>query len=151
MLIHDLWSCIEKAKNIYYFIIFAFFLPFLLGGCKMKSDDLKTLESSISIIQLTTGREISRFVEDKSSGFTGPIYAKIRIEYEPTSHYTKEDVYEEIIAILMKNNWERDEWNFEKSDYFSASMQQNNFPLTVIVRVYSEENLVNIRMTNMNP
>ena len=111
------------------------------------------MESSISIIQLTTGREVSRSVRDKSAGFTGPIYAKIRIEYEPINHYIKNDVYDEIVAILEENNWEEEKCNGCNTDYFSASLPQGSYPipLSVDVLLHSDENLVSLYITNYKP
>ena len=112
---------------------------------------LKALEIPASIIQLQTGREVSRSVRDKKAGFTGPIYAQVRIKYEPIDHYTKKEVYDEIVAILENNNWEGEECNTCNSDYFSASLRQGDFPLLASVLIYSDENLVSIKIVNRNP
>jgi hypothetical protein len=124
-----------------------------LNGCEIKSAELKTLESSVSIIQLTTGWEVSRWYQDKGGGFTGPRYAEIRIEYKPTNDYTKEEVYNQIVDILKSNNWEGEECIACSSASFSASLQQDDYPIPINarVRIHSDENLVSIRMVNPKP
>lgn len=148
---HTLSSCFKKANNGLYIFILAFSLLLFLSGCKRTSAQLQALESSASIIQLRTGREVSRWSQDTEAGFTGPVYAEIRIKYEPINNYTKEEVYNEIVDVLEKNNWERDEWNIDRSDYFSASLQQDHFTLLAIVRIHSDENFVSIRIVNRKP
>lgn len=124
-----------------------------LSGCEMRSAELKTLESSVSTIQSTTGHEVSRWYQDKEAGFTGPIYAEIRIEYEPINDYTKEELYDELVNILKKNNWEGEECIACSSASFSASLQQDDYPIPINarVRIHSDENLVSIRMVNPKP
>ena len=73
------------------------------------------LESSISTTQLTTGHEIKRWYQDQGVTLGKPVRAQVRIEYEPVSNYTKEDVYNEIVTILEKNNWEREEQSIPQS------------------------------------
>ena len=84
------------------YIAIAFGVLLFLSGCQ--SAELEALGNSVSLIQLQTGREVSRWHQDKDVVFGKPIYAKVRIEYEPINYYTKEDVYDEIVAILIKNN-----------------------------------------------
>jgi len=140
----------EKIRIAHIFVLALIILLFL-SGCK--SDQLKTLESSLSTIQLTTGREVSRYARDRSEGFTGPIYANIRLEFEPINQYSKKDVYDEIVAYLEENNWEEDECNGCSSGYFSASLPQDPYPipLSVEVLLHADENLVSISITNFKP
>ena len=147
-------SCVTCAYHkLYSHIALAFGLLLFLSGCEIKSAQLLELESLVSIIQLTTGHEVNRWYKDTEAGFTGPIYAEIRIEYEPNSNYTKEDVYDEIVAILIKNNWEGEECNGCSSVSFSASLQHDNYPIPINARVrtHSDENLVSIRMVHPKP
>jgi hypothetical protein len=100
----------KKIRFIFGFVIVIFLLMLFLSGCKPA--ELKTLESSSSIIQLQTGLEVRRSLQDKDTVLGKPIYAEMYIEYEPIDNYTKKEVYDEIIAILKKNNWEEDEKGF---------------------------------------
>ncbi len=147
-------SYFQKANNtkLYIFALVCGLLLFL-SGCEIKSVQLKALENSVSIIQPTTGREVSRSVQDKEAGFTGPIYAEIRIKYEPLNNYTKEDLYDEIVAILEKNSWEGKECNACRSASFIASLQQDDYriPISATVLIHPDENLVIIKMVHPRP
>ncbi len=119
--------------------IFLFFLLFgsliLISGCESK--ELKAmLESPLANMQLTTAREVARSHKDKEVTLGKPIYAKVRIKYEPTGNYTKEDVFNEIVKNIEKNGWER-EWgrndNSGQSGYYSASLPYESFSLIVEV------------------
>ena len=124
-----------------------------LSSCKVKSAQLQQLESSVSIIQLTTGHEVNRWYQDKEVGLTGPIYAEIRIEYEPINNYKKEEVYDEIVDILKKHNWDGEACHACSTASFSASLQQDDYPIPISarVRVHSDQNLVSIRMEHPRP
>jgi hypothetical protein len=131
------------------YIALAFGILFFLSGCK--SAELITLESAASIIQLQTGREVSRSLEDKDVVLGKPVYAKIQIEYEPINPYTKEDVYEEIVAILEENHWERDKDNIVP-DAVSGSLQQGDFKILTTVLIQPDKNLVTLYMeVHRNP
>ena len=78
MFTHRTSSYFQENKNKFYIFALALGILFFLSGCK--SAQLKTLENEVSIIQLITGREVSRSVRDKHAGFTGPIYAEILIQ-----------------------------------------------------------------------
>lgn len=114
----------------------------LLGGCATRSSELNALEASASIIQLTTGREVSRWHQDKGVALGKPIRAEVRIEYEPANNYTKEDVYNEIVTILEKNNWDRERQNIAQSVYYT--LPQDGFSIVAKVRFDSESNIVSI-------
>jgi len=137
----------------FYVFALAFGLLLFLSGCEIKSAQLKALENSISIIQPTTGREASRSVQDKEAGFTGPIYAELRITYEPINDYTKEDLYDEIVALLEGNNWEGETCSACRPASFSASLQPDDYPIPINarVRIHSDENLVSIRIVHPRP
>jgi hypothetical protein len=126
------------------YIALAFGALLFLSGCQ--SAELKALESSVSIIQLQTGREVNRLMHDKELGFTRTIYPELIIQYEPINDYTKKDVYDEIVAILEKNNWERSDWNIGRSDFFTASLRQGRFTISASVVIYTDKNLVQITM-----
>ena len=144
---YELSSYFQKANNnkLYIFAL-ACGLLFFLSGCEIKSAQLKALENSVSIIQPTTGREVSRSIRDKEAGLTRTIPAQIRIEYEPINNHTKEDLYDEIAAILEKNNWERRESNKGRSDFYSASLPQGRSKIIATVLIRSNENLVSVEM-----
>ena len=117
---------------------------FLLSGCK--SAELKAMENSASIIQLTTGREVSRSLIEKDWGFTGSIYPQVIIVYEPINRYAKKEVLDEIVTILEKNNWERYEWS-TTPDSFGGSLRQDRFEISIGVSIDSNKNQVVIVMT----
>lgn len=148
---HDLSNHFQKSKKKSNIFFMFFILALYLNGCK--STQLKTIESLISIIEPTTGREVNRYLQDKEAGFTGPIYAEVFIEYEPLDHYTKRDVYDEIVDTLKKSGWEGEECGECGYDSFSASLQKGEYPIPIntIVRVYSNENLVSVRMVHPKP
>lgn len=148
---HDLASHFQKNnQNKLYIFFLAFAILSLLSGCRItKSAQLRELENLVSVIQLTTGREVSRSLQDKDVALGKPVLAEIYIEYEPINNYTKKEVYDEIVAILKKNNWKGDEWNIVP-DYFSASLKEENVTILAKVRLHSDENLVSIRMTNLD-
>ena len=150
----ELSSSFQKTNNTgLYLLALAFTLLLFLSGCEIKSAQLQELERAVSIIQLTTGREVSRSIQDKEAGFTGPIYAQIRIEYEPNNHYTKGEVYNEMLDIFEKNKWEVKECDACRTASFSASWQQDNYPIPINARVLirSDENLVSIRIVHPKP
>ena len=106
-LIHLLGVLMKHKPYIYKsYIVLALGVLLFLSGCK--SAGLKALENLVSNMQLTTGREVERYLQDNGRGFiTGEIYyPEVCIVYEPINNYTKKDVYYEIVTILKKNNWQ---------------------------------------------
>jgi hypothetical protein len=98
---------LRKIPLTVFIALLVFGILLFLSGCSLiKSAELRALEDAASVLQLTTGQEVSRSVQDKGTALGKPVYAKIYIEYEPINNYTKEDVYHEIIAILERNGWE---------------------------------------------
>jgi hypothetical protein len=154
MFSHVLSSYLKKINNTkLYFFTLTFSLLIFLSGCEIKSAQLKALENSVSIIQPTTGREVDRYTRNAQAGFTGPIYAQIRIDYEPINNHAKEDVYEEIVAILEKNNWEGKECDGCRTTTFIASLPRDDYPTSIhaIVLIRPDENLVSISMEHPSP
>ena len=144
----------RRTNNRLFIFAFALILLFFISGCGiLKSAQLRELETLISVIQPASGREVSRFVRDTEAGFTGPIYARIRIEFEPIDDYTKNDVYDEIVEILEKNNWEGETCDACTTDYFSASLHQENYPIPIraSVLVRADENLVSLKVEHPKP
>jgi hypothetical protein len=125
--------------------IFALSVGVLLFFSGCKSADLKALDSAVAIIQLQKGGEVSRSYRDKDVVLGKPIYAKARIAYEPINNYNKKEVFDEIVAILGKNNWERDEWNIVPNA-FKASLQQGDFKILTTVLLHLDKNLVTVYM-----
>jgi hypothetical protein len=145
MFSHDLSSYFQKNnKNKLYIFVLAISVLLLLSGCK--SAELKAMEDSASIIQLTTGQEVRRSLIEKDWGFTGPIYPQVIIVYEPINRYTKKEVLDEIVTILEKNNWERYEWS-TTPDSFGGSLRQDQFEISIGVSIDSNKNHVVIVMT----
>jgi len=127
-------------------VALAFGVLLFLSGCK--SATLQALENSISTIELTTGREVRRSLTDEHRGFiTGGIYApEVLIVYEPIDNHTKQEVFEEIGAVLKKNNW-NDYGNAELDYsgtyyYFRTFMQYGEYPVTVWVNTSPDKNEV---------
>ena len=132
------------------YIALAFGVLIFFSGCNTRSDELNAmLESSASTIQLTTGREVSRWHQDKRVTLGKPIRAKVRIEYEPANNYTKEDVYNEIATILYENNWEREEQSIAQSGYSRAALPQDGFSIVAEVRIQSKSNIVSIDLVTI--
>jgi hypothetical protein len=147
-------SKLRKIPLTVFIALLVFGIPLSLSGCRLiKSAELRALEDTASVLQLTTGQEVSRSLQDKGTALGKPIYAKIYIEYEPINNYTKEDVYHEIIAALERNGWKGKEASTlarEFSASYSASLKEVNVALLVDVRIYLNRNLVSVRMTNRN-
>ena len=148
---HRFLSSFPKNRKKFYLFALAFGILFLLSGCK--SAQLEALEKEVAVIQLTAGREVSRWIQDKHAGFTGPVYAEMFIQYEPINDYTKKEVYDEIVTILETNGWEGEKCGACSSDSFSASLQQDDYPIPINarVRIISDENLISIRMVHPRP
>ncbi|MDP9312965.1 MAG: hypothetical protein M3R24_19115 [Chloroflexota bacterium] len=134
--------------NAYKIIIgLAFVIIILLSGCNTRSNELNAiLKSSVATTQLTTGREVSRSQQDKSTTLGKPVYAKLILEYEPVNNNTKEDVFNEIVAILEKDNWEREELSRPIPGFFKATLPQDNFSLVADVSIDAQRNTVIIRL-----
>lgn len=118
-----------------------------------KSDQLQELENLSSVVQLKTGHEINRWLKDKEYGFTGPVYAEIRVEYEPINDYTKEDVYYEIVDILKNNGWQGDSCKGCVLPSYMISLEQKSYPIPITgtVMVHSDENIISISMMHPMP
>lgn len=118
------------------YIALAFCVVLCLSGCILKSSKLRALESSVSTIQPTKGHEVRRYIRDEGSALGKPIYAEVSISYEPIVPYTKKDVFDEIIAILEKKNWQRED---SSSPYaFRGSLQQDQFIISALVIILDE-------------
>ena len=117
----------------------------LISGCKIQSKELKAMRGSpIANMQLTTAKEVKRSYRDKNITFGKPIYAYVKIEYEPKINYTKEDVYREIVNNLENNGWRRDLYNVGQRGYYSASQPYESFSL--VVKVFNHQNLSTVRI-----
>jgi hypothetical protein len=139
--------------NIYInYIALAFVVLIFFSGCNTRSDELNAmLESSVATTQLTTGNEVSRRYQDRE---TKPLLGKpkqpeFRIEYEPINNYTKEDVYNELVRILEKNNWEREELSITQSGYYRATLPQDYFTIVAEVLIHSKSNIVSIQLVTV--
>lgn len=138
-----------KHKSIYIaFIALSIGILLLLSGCK--SAELEYLETSASILQLTTGHEVSRSSQDKNVVLGKQQYAKLNIEYEPINNYTAREVFDEIVIILENNNWKQDEVNVVP-DFYSASLSQDNSNLLVSVAIHPDKDLVMVEFVNRSP
>jgi hypothetical protein len=140
----------KKSKK---FLIFSIILIFIISifviKSQIKSSELKILESSASTIQLTTGHEVNRRSQDrKSKPFIGkPKQTEVRIEYKPIINYTKNDTYNEIVGILEKNNWVKEELSIAQYGYYRATLPQKYFTILIEVLIHSKNNTVSINLT----
>ncbi len=105
-------------------LILAFFGVLIFFSMqKPESAGLKAmLANPVANMQLTTAREVRRFQEDKDVILGKPVYAKIRVNYEPIGNNTKGDVYVEIVEIVESSGWERDSYSTEMNDYYNGSL-----------------------------
>jgi len=137
-----------KNRNKLYVLLFI--LLFFLGGCKAESAELRTMSgTSAATTQLTKGKEISRWSQDKEIDplIGKPKQPELRIEYEPINNYTKEDVFDEIVEILKKDGWVS---NTERSGYFTASLPQEHFTIMAEVLVHSKYNIVSVNFVTVS-
>jgi hypothetical protein len=139
---------LRKIPLTVFIALLASSLLLFLSGCSLiKSAELRALDDATSVLQLTTGQEVSRSLRDKDWGFSGPIYPQIIILYEPSSNHTKKDVYDEIVTILEKNDWRKDRWNtVTVPEHFSGSVQQGQFEISGSVNIDPNRNLVIVIM-----
>lgn len=142
---HGPSSASQKTNHRLFILPLTFCLLFLLSGCK--SAQLQALENSASVVQLTTGREVSRTPRDKDWGFSGPIYPEIVILYEPTNTHTKEDVFDETVTILKKNGWQGNAMDAIVPGSFSGSLDQGQYKISGNVNIDPVRNLVIVIMT----
>ena len=127
-------------KTLFVGLILIFSL-FFLSGCK--SAELQAIEDSASVLQITTGREVRRSTQDKGTALGKPVYPEIFIVYEPINNHARKEVYEEIVAILKKNNWQGKE---PFADYFVATLQQGGFEISAKVSIDEIKNIITISM-----
>lgn len=140
---------IIKSNYIFGNFALAFAILFSLSGCQ--SAELKALENSTSIIQLTTGSEVSRRHQDKGETFGKPNSPEVRIEYEPVANYTVDDVFKEIINTLEKNNWQKVKLGIPYPGFYRATSIQDDFKILAEVKIQLEKNKVSILFRNRSP
>jgi hypothetical protein len=110
-----------KLPSIAILILAFFGVVILLSMYNPESAGMKAmLANPVANMQLITARETYRFQEDKDKVLGKPVYAKVRVEYEPIDNYTKGDVYDEIVEIVEKSGWERDSYSADRDDYYSG-------------------------------
>jgi len=149
MLRYGFSNCFQKANNRLYHFALGFVILFFLSGCQ--SAELRALENSTTIIQLTTGREVSRWHQDKGTTFGKPDYPEVRIEYEPIANYTVEKVYDEIVATLEKNNWQKVKLGIPYPGFYRAISIQDDLIILAEVKIQSEKKKVSILFRNRPP
>jgi hypothetical protein len=125
-----------------------FIFALLLGGCLSQSQQLTAMQnSSVASMQLTTAREVNRAEQDRGSTLGKPEPAQFIVDYEPVGNHTKEDVYNEIIASLQRDNWQPDPLNASLTDSYKATLPQGNFALVVNVRNIQHYSFIRVTMT----
>ncbi len=143
---HDLPNYFQKnnKKKRHIFLLACGVLLFLSGCRIIKSAKLQALENAGSVLQLKTGQEVRRSLQDEGTALGKPVYAKIIIEYEPINNHTRKEVYDEIVAILERNNWESE--SVTVPDYFKATLQQGQFEMLGSVTIDPSRNLIIVIM-----
>ena len=137
---------LSKALALFIFILFLA-IGLYLSKYVIQTKELKAmLESSIATIQLTTGREVSRSSQDKGVTLGKPIPAEVRIKYEPTGNYTESNVFNEIIGILERDNWKREELSIDEPGFYIAHLPQDGFLIEASVLIQTDRNTVSIRL-----
>ncbi len=134
----------KKARSVFALMAVVSLLLPLLSACK--SAELQAIEDATSVLQLTKGREVERFLQDGGKAMGKPVYPEILIVYEPLSNYTQEEVYAEIVTILKNNNWVGSEPNTGRR-YFEASLQQGKFNISTGVAIDKRNNHATVTMT----
>lgn len=126
-------------------IITALLILIFFGKNIFRSRGLNVLEKSTSVIQIRTGKEVRRYLNDQSTSLLGkPIYAEVNLDYEPINGYTKRDVFNEIVLTLQKNNWQRGDQNLVP-DFFKGTLKQGSSTLTVSMSIVSDKNQVTVQ------
>ncbi|MBP9836401.1 MAG: hypothetical protein KBC78_01050 [Candidatus Pacebacteria bacterium] len=140
-----------RIKKIYIYtgltcLILGFSL--FVAGCNIKSKELKTILASSAVsMELSTAHEIKQIIQDKEVSLGKPIYAEVRIQYEPIGQHTKEDVFREIVAILEKDQWQRSEMGIDDR-YYVATLNKDSFPLLTEVFNNKENTFVSLHIIN---
>ena len=131
----------KKTRFVFVIGLMLIISLFFLSGCK--SAELQAIEDSASVLQITTGQEVRRSTQDKGTALGKPVYPEIFIVYEPINNHARKEVYEEIVAILKKNNWQGKE---PFADYFVATLQQGGFEISAKVSIDEIKNIITISM-----
>ena len=98
-------------------------------------------------MELSTAHEIKQIIQDNEVSLGKPIYAEVRIQYEPIGQHTKEDVFREIVAILEKDQWQRSEMGIDDR-YYVATLNKDSFPLLTEVFNNKENTFVSLHIIN---
>ena len=134
----------KKIRFIFGLVITLSLLTLFLSGCA--STELQRVKKSASVLQLKTGREIERYTQDRSWGpfVISERRPEVFIKYEALNGYTTKEVFDEIVAILKKNNWEEDK-GAKLPIYFGATLQQQGYyDLHTSVTINSNGNIVSV-------
>ena len=126
-------------------LVFALGCLLILSGCQ--SAELKSLEDASSVFKLSTGSESSRWSQDKGTTLGKPVYPELRIEYKPDANHSVEDVYQEIINILEKNNWQKEKVTIDQPGFYLASLKKDDFVIQASVLILTERNVVNVQLS----
>ncbi len=122
-------------------LILAFFGVLIFFSMqKPESAGMKAmLANPVANMQLTTAREIKRFQRDKDTVLGKPIYAEILVEYEPVGNNTQGDVYDEIVGIIKKSGWEKEDVTSGlEGKYYKAETRYGSFGKHLRIRVATD-------------
>lgn len=134
-------------KNIITLFFLYLIVIFILVSCKTQSQELKAiLETPVSTTQLATGDEVSRSYQDKGVTLGKPVPAEVRIIYKPKGKYTNANIYDELIGILDKDGWKREDLDIDQPGFFRAALPQAGFTIRATVTIQSDRNTVSLRL-----
>jgi hypothetical protein len=140
----------KKIRFIFGILTILFLLTLFLSGCA--STELQRVKKSASTLQLKTGREIYRYTQDLDPEWM-PVVSKshpeVKIRYEPINGYTTKEVFDEIAAILKRNNWEEDESYIVPDAFWASLQQQGQYDLHTSVFIDSNKNIVSIHIESL--
>jgi hypothetical protein len=138
----------KKAKGKVSRIVFITVIAVVIGvliylKVTAKSAELTAMiENPVTTTPLVTAREVRRWEHDKGQSLGKPLYAEVTVEYEPVNNYTKVDVFNEIIGVLNKNNWQKKELIIAQPDYYKAILPQEDFIIEASVLIHDDRNSV---------
>jgi hypothetical protein len=130
--------CLALALVVLFVFVIRLFAP---------STDLQVLQKAASVLQLKTGREVSRSVYDKKKVMGEYSDAEIDLKFEPNNLQTPKIVFDEIISNLLKSNWQRNDSGMV-SGYYSATFKVGYATLIVKVAYDPGTNIVSVQFFN---
>lgn len=144
---------IGQLKFIHVILIgFAISTSLLLSSCGGSSRELQAmLNTSQSFKQLNTGYETRRWEQDNGASLGKPEYPGLTVVYMPKNSNTLDNVFDEIIDILNKDNWKSESRNIDQPDHYTAKLPQPDFSIVVEVVKDTKNNTVSVILRTISP